>query len=189
MEEWFHNCNDKDEVNVSKGEISKVLSVLQKFFPRSDHTNGYSIPKMHGMTKMQSYIKLFGSGVNFYGGPGEAAHKTFMKSAGQKPQRIVSKFAQQTAHQYYYMMPSSCAVQHLTECSSRLVQVGSVEVSNENMIHSEHQEKDDDVQVLLSGQYEINVSQAVINEMQTEHTMTVAWVMENTDKNNNLKNN
>jgi hypothetical protein len=84
MEEWSHDCNDKDEVNVSRGEISKVLSALQKFFPRSDHTNGYSIPTMHGITKMQSYIKLFGSSINFYGGPGEAAHKTFVKSAGQK---------------------------------------------------------------------------------------------------------
>ncbi len=112
---------------------------------------------------------------------------TSMKSAGQKTQRRVSKFAQQTAHQYYYMMLSSCAVQHLTECSSGLVKVGSVEVSNEDMIHSEYRENDDDVQVLLSGQYEINVSQAVINEMQTEHTMTVAWLTENTDKNNNLK--
>jgi hypothetical protein len=93
MEEWFHDCNDKDEVNVSRGEISKVLSVLQKFFPISDHTNGYSIPKIHGMTKMHSYIKLFDSGMNFYGGPGEAAHKTFVKSAGQKTQRRVSKFA------------------------------------------------------------------------------------------------
>jgi hypothetical protein len=55
------------------------------------------------------------------------------------------------------------------------------------MIHSKHQENDDDVQVLFSGWYEIDVSQAVINEMQTEHTMTVAWLMENTDKHNNLK--
>jgi hypothetical protein len=139
------------------------------------------------MTKMQSCIKLFGSGIIFYGGPGEAAHMTFMKSAGQKTQRRVSEFAQQTAHQHYYTMLSSCAVQHLTECSSRLVQVGSVEVSNEDMIHSEHQENDDDVQVLLSGQYEIDVLQAVINEMQTENTVTVAWLTENTDKNNNLK--
>jgi hypothetical protein len=46
--------------------------------------NGYSIPKMHGVTKIQSYIKLFESGMNFYGGPGEASHKTFVKSAGQK---------------------------------------------------------------------------------------------------------
>jgi hypothetical protein len=55
------------------------------------------------------------------------------------------------------------------------------------MIHSKHQENNDDVQVLLSGQYEIHVLQAVINEMQTEHTVTVAWLTENTDKNNNLK--
>jgi hypothetical protein len=55
------------------------------------------------------------------------------------------------------------------------------------MIHREHQENNDDVQVLLSGQYEINVSQAVIDEMQTDHTVTVAWLTENTDKNKNLK--
>ncbi len=83
MEEWFHDCNDKNKVNVSRGEISKVLSALHKFFPRSDHTNGYSIPKIHGMTKMQSYIKLLGSGLKFCVGRGEAACKTFMKSAVQ----------------------------------------------------------------------------------------------------------
>ncbi len=125
--------------------------------------------------------------VYFFGGPGEAAQKTFVKSTGQKSQRRVSKFAQQTAHQYYNMMLSSCAVRHLTECSRRLVQVGSIEVSNKGMIHSKHQEHNDNVQVLLSGKYEINVSQAVINEMQTEHTLTVAWLMEKTDKNNNQK--
>jgi hypothetical protein len=72
---------------------------------------------MHGMTTMQSYIKLFGSGINFYGGPGGAAHKTFVKAAGQKTQRQLSKFAQQTAHQYYYMMLSTHAnaMQHVTE--------------------------------------------------------------------------
>jgi hypothetical protein len=84
MEEWLHGCNDKHEVNVSRGERPKDLSALQKFFPRSDHTNDYSIPKMHGITKMQSYIKLFGSGIHFYGGPGEATHKTFVTSAGKK---------------------------------------------------------------------------------------------------------
>ncbi len=86
MEEWFHVSIDKDEDNSSRGAISKVLTSLQKFFPRSEHTNGYRLPKMHGMTEMQSYIKRFGSGMNFYGGPVEAAHKTFVKSAGQKTQ-------------------------------------------------------------------------------------------------------
>ena len=67
------------------------------------------------MTKMQSYINLFVSGMNFYGGPGEAAHKTFMESAGQRTHRRVSKFFQQTAHQYYNMMLTSRAAQHLKE--------------------------------------------------------------------------
>jgi hypothetical protein len=125
--------------------------------------------------------------MNFYGGPGEAAHKTFVKSAGQKTQRRVSKFSQQTAHQYYNMMLSSCAVQHLAECSSRLVQVGSIEISNKGVIHSKPRENDNDVQGLLSGQYVIDVTQAVINEMQTEHTVMVAWLTENADKNNNQK--
>jgi hypothetical protein len=108
-----------------------------------------------------------------------------VKTTGQKTQRRVSKFAQQTAHQYYNMMLSSCAVQYLTECSSRLVQIGSIEVNNKGMIHSEPQENNDDVQVLLSDQYVIDVTHAVINEMQTEHTVTIAWLTENTDKNNN----
>jgi hypothetical protein len=84
MEEWFHDSNNKDEVNSYRGEISKVLTSLHKFFPRLEHTNGYRLPKMHGMTKIQSYIQCFGSGMNLYGGPGEAAHKAFVKSAGQK---------------------------------------------------------------------------------------------------------
>ena len=38
---------------------------------------------MHGITKMQEYMKLFGSGINFYGRPGESAHKQFFKIPGQ----------------------------------------------------------------------------------------------------------
>jgi hypothetical protein len=73
-EEWFHDHKNKEEVRRSRDEIAKVLTSLQKFFPRKDNSNGYRIPKMHGMTKMQEFMKLFGSAMNFYGGPGEAAH-------------------------------------------------------------------------------------------------------------------
>jgi hypothetical protein len=59
---------------------------------------------MHGMTKFQSYIKKYGSAMNFYGGPSESAHKFFMKALGQKTQRRVSEFAIQTANQYYDIM-------------------------------------------------------------------------------------
>ncbi len=64
---------------------------------------------MHGMTKMQEYMKLFGSGINFYGGPGESAHKQFIKIPGQRTQRRVSEFAQQTALQYHDMLVSNYA--------------------------------------------------------------------------------
>jgi hypothetical protein len=59
---------------------------------------------MHGMTKFQSYIKKYGSAMGFYGGPGESAHKVFVKAPGQKTQRRVSEFAIQTANQYYDIM-------------------------------------------------------------------------------------
>ena len=71
-----------------------MLTLLKKYFPRNgDNTNGYKLPKMHGATKMQTYIKLLGSGLNFFGGPGEAAHKIFVKAAGPKTQRSLSEFA------------------------------------------------------------------------------------------------
>jgi hypothetical protein len=46
------------------------------------------------MTKMQSYIMLLGSEMNFYGGLGEAEHNIVVKSAGQKTKKWVSEFAQ-----------------------------------------------------------------------------------------------
>ncbi len=41
-------------------------------------------------------MMLFGSGINFYGEPGESAHKQFNKIPGQRTQQRVSEFAQQT---------------------------------------------------------------------------------------------
>ena len=93
MEEWFHDANDIDEVRQARDQIAKVLRMLQQLFPRPTKTNGYNIPKMHDMTKMQHYMRLFGSGINFYGGPGESAHKHFIKIPGQRTQRRVSEFA------------------------------------------------------------------------------------------------
>ncbi len=76
------------------------------------------------MTKMQEYMKLFGSAMNFYDGPGEAAHKTFVKSANQKTQRRVSEFVKQTANQYYHMMLTEITVQSSIAQSSQLEQSG-----------------------------------------------------------------
>ena len=50
MEEWFHDYNRKEEENNYRVMIAKVLKMLQELFPREEGTNGYCIPKMHGMT-------------------------------------------------------------------------------------------------------------------------------------------
>jgi hypothetical protein len=52
---------------------------------------------------------LFRSGINFYDGPGESAHKQFIKIPGQRTQQRVSEFAQQTARQYCNMFDSGYA--------------------------------------------------------------------------------
>ncbi len=59
MEEWFHESNDKDKVHNSRDEIAKVLTSLQFFSQDQIAQTDTAYPKMHGMTKMQSYIKLF----------------------------------------------------------------------------------------------------------------------------------
>ena len=173
MEEWFCDSNNKDEVNSSRGEISKVLTSLQKLFPRSEHTNSYRLPKMHGMSKMQSYIKHFGSGMSFYDGPGEAAHKTFVKSAGQKTQRRVGKFAQQTAHQYYNYMLSIHAIQHLAYVSSCLIQSGTENLARQ--LDKDTDEKDN-VHINLSGKYKLEGTPEIIEKMETDQTIDIVWL-------------
>jgi hypothetical protein len=103
MEEWFHSDNPKAEVRGSRKLIGKVLRLLKKVFPRKAG-NGHNLPKFHGMTKMQYYMCLFGSAMNFYGGPGESAHKYFVKAPGDNTQRRVREFARQIANRMYECM-------------------------------------------------------------------------------------
>jgi hypothetical protein len=51
------------------------------------------IQKCMELLKSKEYMTLFGSGINFYGGPGESAHKQFIKIPGQRTQSRVSEFA------------------------------------------------------------------------------------------------
>jgi hypothetical protein len=60
MEEWFHDSNNKLEVINARPLIAKVLQSLQQFFLRNTNMNKYNLPKMHGTTKIQEYMKLFG---------------------------------------------------------------------------------------------------------------------------------
>ena len=76
---------------------------MKILFPRSAGDQ-YNIPKFHGMTKMQYYMCLFGCAMNFFGGPGESAHKQFVKNPGHNTQRRVSEFAKQVANRIYECM-------------------------------------------------------------------------------------
>ena len=163
MEEWFHNNNGKDEVRSARKNIALVLRSVQQFFPRSGKTKGYNIPKMHRMTKMQEYMKLFGSGMKFYGGPGKAAH--------QKTQRRVSEFAKQTANQYYYMMLTEIAVQSCIVQSSQLTQLGDYfDYNTEDNV-----QLGEDVNILLSGKNEIVMNNDVIEMMERDGSVHVNW--------------
>jgi len=171
MEEWFHDENDKVKVNNARPTIATVLTLMKKYFPRNgEHTNGYNLPKMHGATKMQTYIKLLGSGLNFFGGPGEAAHKIFVKASGQKTQRRLSEFAQQTSTQYYYMILSLRAAEKLNKNYSK----------KDNNIASDTD--NDDVQIELSGRYDLILTREIIEEMHQERTVRVKWHTNDNEK-------
>ncbi len=71
--------------------------IITTYFFQKKNTNGYNLPKMHGITKMQECMTLFGSGINFYGRPGKSAHKQLIKIPGQRTQQRVSEFSQKTA--------------------------------------------------------------------------------------------
>ena len=168
MEEWFHDSNPKDEVHKSRPLIAKVLKRLQWFFPRKDNTNGYCIPKMHGMTKFQNYIIRYGSAMNFYGGTGESAHKSFVKAPGQKTQQRVSEFAVQTTKQYYNMLITNRAFESIENQQSRT----SVEVNNYKY---DHINNDDDISVELSGKYTITITDDLIEDMRNGNDIHASW--------------
>jgi hypothetical protein len=168
MEEWFHNCNDKEEVNQARPLIPKVLKMLQWLFPREKNSNGYCIPKMHGMTKFQSYIKRYGSAMNFYGGTGESAHKQFVKAPGQKKQRRVSEFASQTALQFYDILVTNHALRsiHTNE--------NSMEAQSYSDQHCTLTDGDE-VPVQLRGKYNMRISNYVIQLMMNGGDIEVDW--------------
>ena len=90
-------------VRVSRLLISTVLRLSKTVFPRH-HGQGHNIPKSNGVTKMQHYMCLFGSAMNFYGGPGESSHKYFVKAPGDNTQGRVPEFARQIANRIYECM-------------------------------------------------------------------------------------
>ena len=164
MGEWFHDSRPKEEVQNARNAIGAVIQSLKQFFPRRRDSHGYNIPKLHGLTKVQYYMCLFGSAINFYGGPGEASHKSFVKAPGTKTQRRVGEFATQTAGQYYSIM----AVNKITRFVD--VRLPKERLQDENKMHSEQ----NDQPYSVSGKYYVTIYPDGSSELKSENKQLMA---------------
>jgi hypothetical protein len=135
---------------------------------------------MHAMTKFQSYIKRYGSAINFYGGPGEAAHKYFVKAPGQKTQRRVSEFAVQTANQCYDMIVTKHAMTSIGMEMDRVAIIRNIN-KEEEKTDEEIGIGIDDVSVIFYGKYILSVTKENLESMNRGDNIYVSWL---SDKNN-----
>jgi hypothetical protein len=114
MEEWFHDSNLKEEVSASRPLVAETICLMKSVFPR--HIGrGWKIPKLHGLTKFQTFMMLYGSARNFFGGVGESNHKRFVKDTGNNTQQRANKFSSQIAERYYERMVCEIAEKALDE--------------------------------------------------------------------------
>jgi hypothetical protein len=127
-----------------------------------------TIYKMHGMAKMQTYMTLFGSGINFYGSMGESAHKIFIKIPGRKTHHRVSEFAQQTALQCYNMLVSGYATEGC--CQNNCKQVGEVGTGT-----SQTNRNSGDIAIELSEKYDFTVTHQLLQRIEQEQKVGVMW--------------
>ena len=154
--------------------FAKVIKWLQELFPREEGTNGCCIPKMHGMTKFQSYIKKYGSNMNFYEGARESAHKFFVKAPGQKTQRPVSECAIQTANQYYDIMVTRHALRSVDIYENIVTETRSDQHQFNHSLRNA-----DEVSVEFSGKYLLVVTTETIESMRNDDDIYVTWNKDN----------
>ncbi len=107
-------------------------------------------------------MMLFGSEINFYGGPGESAYKQLIKIPGQRTQQRVSEFAQQTALQYNNMLVSGYAAH---ECQIRF---NLYKQSGNTDTDFDFTEPRGDVVIEMSGKHDFKVTREVIEMMEAE---------------------
>jgi len=103
-EKWIHEVHKKATVEEASKWVATLKSMIIKNFDRDkicSTGNGWNIPKFHGLSKFIYYIKLYGCGANFFGGPCECSLKKFVKRTGLNTQRRVSSFCIQVAQRNY----------------------------------------------------------------------------------------
>jgi hypothetical protein len=121
---------------------------------------------MNGITKMQEYMTLL---INFYGGPGESAHKQFIKIPGQRTQQRVSEFAQQTALQYYNILVSGYAAHDCQMRSNLYKQSGNSGTDFDSP------ESKGEIVIEMSGKYDFKVTCELIEIMASESKVIFNW--------------
>ena len=175
MEEWMHSVNPKQKVRAARRLIAQVLRTLKKVFPRNEG-QGHNLPKFHGMTKMQYYMCLFGSGMNFYGGPGESAHKYFVKGPGDNTQRRIHDFAKQISNRVYECMIFEVAKEKLHSEDAEYELIG--QNSNEEFGELSDVGGDD---CELIGKYLLKITH--INDDEETGKCEIEWKYQNKTKN------
>ena len=95
MEAWFHDDNPEVKVRAARLLIAKVIDMMIEILPRGGQ--GWHIPKVHGLTKVQTFIILFGCAANFYGNHGECMHQDLVKNTGNNTQKRPGSFTTQVA--------------------------------------------------------------------------------------------
>jgi len=164
MEEWFYDCNQKEEVHKSRDMIAKVLRMLQDLFPREEGTNGWCIPKMHAMTKFSNYMIRYGSAMNFFGSQGESSHKFFVKAPGLKTQRRAKEFAAQIAEQYYQVMVTQYALRSIQQ-----------QDEGNNVLQNETVHQTEAITECFSGKYCLVVTNDILQGMRDGDSIYVKW--------------
>ncbi len=134
------------------------------------------------MTKFQPFMKRYGSAINFYGGPGEAAHKFFVKAPGQKTQCRVSKYAVQTANQCYDIMVTKHEMRSIgMEMDWVVVQRKNIDIDPSDVVTEL-----DDLSVTFRGKYRLEITNDILESMKANDNVYVTWLC---DKKNIKRNN
>jgi hypothetical protein len=111
---------------------------------------------MHGITKMQEYMTLFGSGSYFLWWTWRISTQAIYQNTRKTTQCKVSEFAQQTELQYYNMLVSSYAVHDCQIRSNFYKQSGN---TGTDFVCTETK---GEVVIEMSGKYDFTVTREVI---------------------------
>ena len=116
------------------------------------------------MTKFMSYMLRYGSAMNFFGGPGEAAHKFFVKAPALKTQRRAKEFARQTTEQYCYVMVSQYALRAILS-----------QEESHNVLQNEWVNQNEDLSVNFCDKYSLVVTNKILLGMRNGNSIYVKW--------------